>query len=435
MRKTATILVVIFWVIFHLGICSASQTGPGQSEKDPNVALAPLTGAARPVLSPVERWAPAVKPKPLSENVTRGIRWLIEHQHPQGGWSQGEESPTMGNSLDHLKDKPNVADTCAAALALIRSGSAPNSGPYVQNILSAVKFVCSEVRESDANSLFITKLRDSRLQMKLGTYIDTFMASILFAEVTGKMPDAQSEKMVEDAFNKVMDKIESNQHPDGTFGETGWASTLSQSMASKGINRAAQSGKKVSEQVRSRLEANARGKYNRSSGKFSPEGSASVELYAGAATLGAIQDSENTNAAMRKEVQQKLATAKTPAEQAEAKQLLNRFEENTGDLQSARKAIISRLDDKQFIAGFGSNGGEEFLSYMNIGESLVVKGGEDWTKWDKEITANLNHIQNKDGSWTGHHCITGRTFCTSAALLVLMTDRAPVPVAAKIQRR
>jgi hypothetical protein len=47
------------------------------------------------------------------------------------------------------------------------------------------------------------------------------------------------------------------------------------------------------------------------------------------------------------------------------------------------------------------------------------------------MTQNLDRIQNGDGSWSGHHCITGRTFCTSTALLVLMADRAPVPVQAK----
>jgi hypothetical protein len=51
------------------------------------------------------------------------------------------------------------------------------------------------------------------------------------------------------------------------------------------------------------------------------------------------------------------------------------------------------------------------------------------------MTRNLNNIQNEDGSWTGHHCITGRTFCTSAALLVLMADRTLVPVAAKIKEK
>jgi len=43
------------------------------------------------------------------------------------------------------------------------------------------------------------------------------------------------------------------------------------------------------------------------------------------------------------------------------------------------------------------------------------------------MTDNLERIQNRDGSWSGHHCITGRTFCTAAALLVLLADRAPRP--------
>ena len=64
---------------------------------------------------------------------------------------------------------------------------------------------------------------------------------------------------------------------------------------------------------------------------------------------------------------------------------------------------------------------------MQIGETLLAKGGKEWTDFDKSMTENLGRIQNPDGSWSGHHCITGRTFCTSAALLVLLTDRAPVP--------
>ena len=58
---------------------------------------------------------------------------------------------------------------------------------------------------------------------------------------------------------------------------------------------------------------------------------------------------------------------------------------------------LARLDDPRFIAGFGSNGGEEFLSYMNISETLVVKGGAEWEKWDKSVADNLNRVQDKDG--------------------------------------
>ena len=56
-------------------------------------------------------------------------------------------------------------------------------------------------------------------------------------------------------------------------------------------------------------------------------------------------------------------------------------------------------------------------------------------KWDRSMTQNLSQVQNGDGSWSGHHCITGRTFCTAAALMVLTVDRAPIPVASKLARR
>ena len=32
--------------------------------------------------------------------------------------------------------------------------------------------------------------------------------------------------------------------------------------------------------------------------------------------------------------------------------------------------------------------------------------------WDGKMQEMLPKAQDKDGSWSGHHCITGRTFCT-----------------------
>jgi hypothetical protein len=380
-------------------------------------------------------WAPAIKPKALSNNVHKGLKWLADHQHESGGWGQGEESQHMGNSMAHMIDQPNAADTCAAALAMIRSGSTPAKGPYSQNIRKAVDFVMGQVEAADAESLFITNVRNTRLQMKLGTYIDTFLASLLFAEVNGKMPDAASQKRLDGAFEKVMDKIERNQRTDGTFGETGWANTLSYSLASKGINRAVQSGRPVSEPVREKMEGYAQAQYDESSGRFSGAGSAGVDLYSSSANLSVMRDNDNTNKELKKQAEQKRASARTDEERAEAEKTIARINRNEDQLQSAQQSVVKKLGDARFIAGFGSNGGEEFLSYMNIGESLVVSGGDAWTAWDKKITENLNEIQNADGSWTGHHCITGRTFCTSAALLVLMTDRAPVPMSAKFRRQ
>jgi hypothetical protein len=291
------------------------------------------------------------------------------------------------------------------------------------------------VKQSDAKSLFITETRGTRLQAKLGTYIDTFLASMLLAEVKGTMPGEKGEQMVHAALEKVLDKIEKNQRDDGTFGGTGWANTLSQSMASKGVNRAAQAGYEVSEKVRGKLEMSARAKFDQPSGRFSAAESAGVDLYSSAATLGALQDSDNTNDDLKDELERQVDQAKTPEDREEAKKSLDRFAANKESLKAAKQAIVQKMDDEAFISGFGSNGGEEFLSYMNIGESLVVEGGPEWAAWDSQMAANMNRIQNQDGSWSGHHCITGRNFCTAAALLVLMTDRAPLPVAVAMRRR
>jgi hypothetical protein len=89
------------------------------------------------------------------------------------------------------------------------------------------------------------------------------------------------------------------------------------------------------------------------------------------------------------------------------------------------RALVARLSDQRFVQGFGNNGGEEYLSYLLISETLVQSGGAEWARWDAAISKLVGGVQNEDGSWVGHHCITGRTFCTAAALLVLMGDRTP----------
>ena len=50
-----------------------------------------------------------------------------------------------------------------------------------------------------------------------------------------------------------------------------------------------------------------------------------------------------------------------------------------------------------------------------------VDGGPEWEAWDRKTTEAMNRAQNADGSWTGHHCITGRTFVTAMAVMVLET--------------
>jgi hypothetical protein len=394
-------------------------TGGEKSEKDDKVEKV--------------EWKPAVKPKPLSAKVEKGLAWLARNQMKNGAWDQGEESRNMRSKR---LDKASVADTCIATLAFLRAGHTPKKGKYASNVKKAVEFLCKEIEANKGKSLYITKTRGTRVQSKLGTYIDTFLACTLLSEVAGKMPDKKAGQKVAAVLDIVLTKIAKNQRKDGTWDNRGWAPVLAQGMAAKGINRAAQAGYRVDKAVLQRAENYAKKQYDQKSGKFKAKGSAGVALYTGSANLSAMRDSDNTNKLRERQARVVLANPKAaqPARVKAEKQIKDILS-NRKQMEAAEQAIIKRMSDKRFVAGFGSNGGEEFLSHMNIGESLVVKGGKAWKAWDKKMTANMNRIQNKDGSWSGHHCITGRTFCTSSALLVLMVDRAPVPVAKDIRRR
>ncbi len=113
------------------------------------------------------------------------------------------------------------------------------------------------------------------------------------------------------------------------------------------------------------------------------------------------------------------------AEKDKARGELAAIERADRDKEVLLGQVVRQAGEQQFVAGFGSNGGEEFASYMNIAEALHTKGGKPWNEWQARMDDLLHNAQHADGSWSGQHCITGRTFCTSTAVLVLTTDRLP----------
>jgi len=455
------------WMVCAIGLGVATARA---GEKD----AGPTTAPTAPTTAPATRPAP----KPLSDNVKKGLAYLVSTQQPGGAWAQGDESAAMGNTLDKIKASPNVADTCMAVMALLRSGSTPKGGEYQDQVLKGLRFICEQVSEADDKDLYVTALRDTRTQMKLGVYIDTFMAAQVLAEVKNIMPDEAGTKRVADALAKVVRKIEINQAQDGRWAGGGWAPVLAQGQAAKALNVAVQNGATVSEKTRDAAEQVARADFRAMAGKGASAGGAGeseaaatvvasagtatlgpstsvpgsigrpvgrgvggggggdgVELYNRAAQVAGMQASANTNGTLRDHYANIAASPTTrPEDRTAAQVMIQRFDDNDADLAKAQDALLDRLQDKRFVAGFGSNGGEEFLSYLNIGESLILKGGDSWQKWDKVITENLNRIQNGDGSWSGEHCITGRTFCSAAALMVLTIDRSPVPATLAINK-
>jgi hypothetical protein len=410
--------------------------------------------------------APAVKPKPLSEAVKKGLAYLIKEQHDDGGWGQGggwRQSGQGGGRVEggQVQDPSDVGNTCIALLALIRAGNSPKDGPYAKNVARGVAFVCSRVEKADKDSLYVTDVRNTQLQVKIGPYVDTFLTSMVLAELKGKMPDANTEKRTVAALDKTLGKMKKHQKADGTFaGNTGWATVLSQGLANKGFARAAQAGIALDDKALKRVQDQVAQNFDAKTGEFRGGGvggagglgrggvsrggpatatapsDAGVSIYTASAYLTNSADLINAYRDMEKKAKETLARKDAPkAEREKAEATLKTVAKAEQLRQQTTKAVVAKLGDGRFMRGFGSNGGEEFLSFMNIGEALLLKGGDAWKKWDKSITDVANRAQDKDGSWSGQHCITGKTFCTAAALLVLMVDRTPIPVVMKEKQK
>lgn len=312
---------------------------------------------------------------PVDTAVAKGAQWIASVQGHDGGWGQDGGETSYVRQNEHLETNGNdVANTAVAVLALRRAGN-----QYQANIERGLAYIMREVENSPADGLRITNHNGTQIQRKLGPYIDTFLTSMLLSEVDGTMPTAAANARVRKALEKCVAKIEGNQQRDGSWNAGGgWAPILGTSMASRSLYEAQQKGVKV--EVRAMAAAD---NYTKQAAPAGISASAGAALY----------------------------------QSAQALEQLSRTAKDRVDNAPQITAIRSQLKDEKFVNGFGSIGGEEFFSYLNVSDGLRRTGGEQWNQWRTDITARILKLQNQDGTWSGSHCIAGRVAVTSAAIL------------------
>src|SRR5262245_8376410 len=391
----------------------------------------PFRPTTRPLTLPA-RGPRAMTSKPLSDAVKKGFAYLINQQHAGGGWCQGGgwRMGTQGSRVEgpNVEDPADVANTCVAALPLRPCAHTRRDAEHLTHVRRGLAFIVPSVERSETESLYVTDLRGTQVQHKIGEYVDTFLTAMVLAEAKGQMPDDAGETRLSAALDKVIAKVERHQQADGTWDLSGWAPVVGYGLASAGLNRAKQRGAKVSDEVLQRAEKSSRARYDRGSKSYGMGGSAGVPLYSTASHLGSRQKTVDSYQAEKMALKRALAAGEMPAAEAvQAKAKVDYLDDMEVHHDADMRDQYEQLQSAAFVSGFGSNGGEEFLSYLHISESLLSKGGKEWEDWDRKMTENLERVQNADGSWAGHHCITGRSFCTATALLVLMADRAPRP--------
>ncbi len=334
--------------------------------------------------APAPAKAPSVPLPPSQGGATRAkaVGFLLGAQHGDGGWGSGDHgSNGQGAASD-------VATTAFTVLALQRD--AAGSGRHLTAMKRGALFVVEAVEQAPAGPQLRTP-EGTQIQRKLGPLVDTHLAGLMLGEVVGTF-DQATDLRVRRALDIVTSKIASAQRADGSFDGNAWAPVLSTALASQGLARAVQVGAKVDKDVLDKSDT-----YQNNVGKGDTSQSAGINLYAVASGFAnAAKMATRTGSA-----------APTASAQAEAIEV------------SADAVQAIRSDDGSFVAGFGSLGGEEMLSYMMISDGMAAKGGAEWDAWNRKISGILGSAQDAQGSWQGHHCITSQVFSTAGGVMTL----------------
>jgi hypothetical protein len=360
----------------------------------------------------------------LPEFAQKGIDYLAKVQFENGSWGAGTH--TQQNVIDATQVQSDPATTAFAAMALLRAGNTLKEGKYSENLNKAVLYLLGVIENASEEGNKITDISGTQPQIKLGQNIDASMCVQFLIRIA---PHAKHDKSLEtrisNATDKCLRKIQKTQAEDGSINGGGWAPVLQSAMATNALELADNAGKDVDKKALEKSKNYQKDNIDTKTGEIKAERGAGVALYsvAGNQRSTATEARKATDLIAKGKKEGKLAND-APVTLDNLKQL-NISDEEASDLVQAynqNQGSISQMKNDQVLAGFGNNGGEEFLSFMLTSESLVITGGKDWDEWKDKMHKLLSGIQNNDGSWNGHHCITSPVFCTAASILALSVE-------------
>jgi len=309
------------------------------------------------------------------------------------------------------------------AMALLRTSTTLHSGLYSPQLKRALNYILAEVERADANSNTITDQQGTQIQIKLGQNIDVIMASQFLSNLLSYDDlDAQLRARVKKDLNICISKIQHAQEANGSISGSGWAGVLQSSFATNALESAQAQGATVDNDALNKARDFQKGNYDAKTGDVNTSMGAGVLLYS-------VTGSARASAKEARKVEEEISKAKrdgrlsqnAPAS-AESLEKIGYDKDDAMKYSTAYNVYNSakvQAQRDEVMDGFGSNGGEEFLSYLQTGESMIISKDNTWDNWYNSISGRMLKIQNDDGSWSGHHCITSPVFCTATSLLIL----------------
>lgn len=306
--------------------------------------------------------------------IERGNAWLIKAINRDGGAGLDLSTPS------------DVACTSVVGLAFLSQGQTPGEGEHRQRQAAILEFLLKRVEGMGSGGALQSTA--SQIEGDLGPFATHFFATICLSQMLGESDNVDR---VRRAVQRLVNYISANQLKDGSWGTNAWAPQLATASGWVSLRAANFAGIKVSGSAEKSGEYMIRTMPRL--GDSWGSGSWYHRLYGTAAGLRVLYSL---------------------------------------GLENDEKARQSLADILALVEGsnraFGGAGGEEYLTFHFMTEMLMQMGGSNWARWYPNVRDRLVAVQNRDGSWTGHHCITSRTFSTACAMLVLTAPNRFLPI-------
>ena len=357
-------------------------------------------------------------PEFVTTSLDRGLTWITKAQNNDGGWGAGTHS-RQDIRDPHVSSDP--ATTSMVAMALLRTGVKSND----PQLTRAIEYLLTSVEKSSPQALNITDQTGTQIQIKLGQNIDVILASQFFSNLLDQIGESPLKERIKRANTVCVNKIQKAQSSDGSMSGSGWAGVLQSSFAANALESAEKQKIDVDDKVLAQAKAFQKNNYNAGTGDVKTDMGAGVVLYS---VSGSSRSSAKEARRVREEMENARKDGRLPTNAPASAENLEKIgfkpsesREYATAYEVYESAKVQAQRD-EVMDGFGSNGGEEFLSYLQTGEGMVIGKDTQWTKWYDNISGRLVKIQNNDGSWNGHHCITSPVFCTATCLLILSVN-------------
>jgi hypothetical protein len=308
------------------------------------------------------------------EAAARGVNWLMKTMHRDG---------SCGIDIGQTSD---IGCSAMVGLALMAQGNTQVEGPKSREVRNITNYLlrCVDHMPSDD----ITEAMQTQLQNKIGRHAHTFFATLFLSQVMGEDYDSA---VIRPKLGKLVATVCKMQNNEGHWGGNSWAPVLGTVMGWCCLRGAHHAGFAVA------ANANKTGDY----------------------IIKSMQQNLNNGGGG--------SWMHTLYKNATGIRILFAMERDNEEI--AKKAFKDAEDlVKKDNTPFSQAGGEEYLAFHLITETMLQKGGVDWKRWFPTCRDKICEVQNQDGSWAGQHCITSRTFCTAAAVLVLSAPNRYLPI-------